>query len=464
MKRKVLSMMLVAAMAASALAGCGDSGGDSNSGNNSSDNKGGDNSGSDTKQDDEKEGDDKGGSSNGSKKLTVYAWDGSFNIPAIQAAADDYKKNVDPDFELDIVEQSGSKDVEQAITLAASGNDYSTLPDMVLFQDHYIQRYVADYPDAWIPVGDVDVDWSDFSEEKLSYSTINDTHYGVPVDGGTVICAYRVDLLEQAGYKIDDMKGISWDEFIKIGQDVYDKTGKYLATINSDGNDFIYMMLQAEGVSQFKDGKPYITENEKLVKVCELIVEMAQKNVLYFANSWDDYTNQVIVGDMVAGVMNGNWIIPTIQKVKENSGKWEITSMPTIDGGGKEGYASNGGSSLYITSNCQNADLAKDFLAKTFGGSTETYDNALKNGGVVTTCISAGQSEVYKEGVEYFNNTPIYEQIAEMGSHVPVIEQSDFHYTCREMLGAAIINAQNGADLMDELKKAEEQLTFSMEG
>ena len=113
--------------------------------------------------------------------------------------------------------------------------------------------------------------------------------------------------------------------------------------------------------------------------------------------------------------MNGNWIIPTIEQVKENSGKWEITSMPTLSG--EEGYASNGGSSLYITSNCKNLDLAKDFLAKTFGaGSTETYDAALKNGGVITCSTKAGQSSVYQEGVEYFNNQPIYSKIVEMGT------------------------------------------------
>ena len=73
---------------------------------------------------------------------------------------------------------------------------------------------------------------------------------------------------------------------------------------------------------------------------------------------------------MVAGVMNGNWIIPTIEKVTDNSGKWEITSLPTLEGG--ECYASNGGSSLYITSNCKQADLAKKFLAYTFGGGSYT--------------------------------------------------------------------------------------------
>lgn len=447
MKRKLVSMLMVATMAASLLAGCG---GDSTGGDSS-------NSSSTT----EKGGSADSGSSESGNKLTVYAWDANFNIPALKAAEADYKANVDSDFELEIIEQSQSSDVEDAVTLAGSSGDYSTLPDIVLFQDHYIQRYVADYPDAWVSVDDADVDWSDFGEEKLSYSTVNGVHYGFPVDNGTVIFAYRVDLLEQCGYTIDDMTGISWADFIEVGEKVYNETGKYLLSMDGDGNDLVYMMLQAEGESQFKDGKPYITENEKLVQIIEVIEEMIDKNVLYLANDWSDYTDQTIIGDMVAGVMNGNWIIPTIEQVSENSGKWEITSMPTLEGG--EGYASNGGSSLYITSNCKNTELAKDFLAYTFGGSSATYDAALTDGGVITTCISAGESEVYNQGVAYFNDTPIYAQIVEMGSHVKVVEQSDYHYTCREQIAAAIIDIQqNGTDVETALQTAEDQLNFAM--
>lgn len=400
------------------------------------------------------------GSSEGGHKLTVYAWDPAFNIPAIQAAADDYKENVDSEFELEILEQASSEDVETAITTAGSSGDYSNLPDIVLFQDHYIQRYVADYPDAWTPLGDVDINWDDFAAEKLDYSTIDGEHYGVPVDNGTVVAAYRTDLLEQAGYTIDDLTGCTWDKFIEIGKAVYDATGKALLCMNSDGNDLPYIMMQAEGVSQFKDGKPYITENETLVTIVEKLVEMAKENVLLMPNSWSDYTDKAIQGDQVAGVMNGNWIIPTIEKVEANSGKWAITSMPTLEGG--EGYASNGGSSLYITSNCQNVDLAKDFLAYTFGGSTTTYDNALKDGGVISTYAPAGETEVYNEGVEYFNNQPIYADIVEMGTHVQTVEQSDYHYSARNYIGSAIVNIINGADTMDALQEAEDQLNFEM--
>ena len=194
MKRKVLAMMMVSAMAASLLAGCGgsSSGGDSSSNAGTTEN---------------------GGSSEDGHTLTVYAWDKNFNIPALEAAEADYQENVDPDFKLDIVEQSQSSDIEDAVTLAGSAGDYSTLPDIVLFQDHYIQRYVADYPDAWVSVDDADVNWDDFGAEKLSYSTIDGVHYGFPVDNGTVIFAYRTDILEECGYTIDDVTGITWDKF-----------------------------------------------------------------------------------------------------------------------------------------------------------------------------------------------------------------------------------------------------------
>lgn len=111
--------------------------------------------------------------------LSVYAWDANFNIPALQAAEADYQKNVDPDFKLDIITQSGSSDVENAVTLAANAGDYSTLPDIVLFQDHYFQQFHTNYPDAWQDLSGADVDWSDFGAEKLSFSTIDDVHYEI---------------------------------------------------------------------------------------------------------------------------------------------------------------------------------------------------------------------------------------------------------------------------------------------
>ena len=293
-------------------------------------------------------------------------------------------------------------------------------------------------------------------------------HYGAPVDNGTAIMAYRTDLLEEAGYSIDDMTGCTWDKFIEVGKAVYEKTGKYLLCMDGSGNDLPYMMLQAEGESQFTDGAPTFASNEKYNKIIAAIVTMITENVLYLGNDWSDYVDQAIVGDMVAGVLNGNWIIPSMELVEENTGKWAITSLPTLEGG--EGYAANGGSSLYITANCSKPELAVDFLAHTFlGGSTETYDAALKNGGVITCSSKAGASDVYQEGVDFFEGQAIYADIVKMGANVPVVEQSDYHYQCRQYVGTAIQNLVAAGDTSPEgvaaaLEDAQGQLEFEMEG
>ena len=395
--------------------------------------------------------------------LTVYAWDANFNIPALKAAEAAYQK-VNPNFKLEIATQSGSSDVEQAMTLAGSSGDMSSLPDIVLFQDHYIQSYVADYPDCWVDLSFADIDWSDFGAEKLSYSTINGVHYGVPVDNGTAIFAYRTDVLKEAGYTIDDLTGISWYEWLEIAKDVKDKTGFALLSMDHSGDDLPYMMMQAEGLSQWRSGKPNLVGNEAFEAIIEVIVQGAKDGTILLANSWSEYTDQTIVGNQTAGVMNGNWIIPTIEQVADNSGKWALTTLPTLEGG-KDGFAANGGSSLYITGNCKDVDLAQDFLAYTFGGgegAMETYDNALRDGGVITCCISAGESDVYQEGVDYFGGQAIYGDIVAMGAFVPVIEQNDYHYTARTYVGNAITNIINGGDLESELQDAQDQIEFEM--
>ena len=106
MKKKVVSLLLVTTMVASLAAGCGDS---------SSSGDGTEKTGKKVETVDD------------GHTLTAWAWDANFNIPALKAAAEDYKKNVDPDFVLNIEEQSQSSDIETAITTAGSAGDYSCL-------------------------------------------------------------------------------------------------------------------------------------------------------------------------------------------------------------------------------------------------------------------------------------------------------------------------------------------------
>ena len=434
MKKRLLSVLLVGTVAMS-LVSCGGGGKKADSGDS--------------------------GSSADSNKLTVWAWDQTFNIKSMQMAADEYAKDHEG-FEVEIIE-TGSDDCQTKLTTCANAGDYSTMPDIVLMQDNSYQKYLKSYPDAFTDLSDMDVTWEDFGELKQAYSMLDGKHYGVPFDNGAVIACYRTDILAEAGYTIDDLTDITWSRFMEIGQDVHEKTGKYLLMNQATDGDLMMMMIQSCGANLVdEDGNAFIVGNEVVEKCVDLYAEMIEKDVVKLINNWDEYVQTITTGQ-TAGVINGNWITATLMSTEDQKGLWEITTMPKVDGiDTATNYANNGGSSWYITSNCKNKELAMDFLASTFGSSTEFYDSILPETGAISCYLPAGESEVYNEPNEFFNNQPIFSTIVEYSSHIPEFTSTPYHYESRECINTAVGNIVDGADKDAALKEAQKTLEFKM--
>lgn len=394
-------------------------------------------------------------------KLTVWAWDQNFNIKSMQIAADQYAKDHEG-FSVDIVETS-SDDCQTKLTTAANAGDYSTLPDIVLMQDNSYQKYLKSYPDAFTDLKDININWDDFGKLKQSYSMVDDTHYGVPFDNGAVIACYRTDILDEAGYTIDDLTDITWSKFMEIGKDVHEKTGKYLLTSEATGGDTLMMMMQSCGANFVnEDGEAYIVGNEVAEKCINLYVDLVKNDVVKLVNNWDEYI-ATITGGEAAGIVNGNWITATLMSTEDQKGLWQITTMPKVDDvDTATNYANNGGSSWYVTSNCQNVELAEDFLASTFGSSTDFYDAILPEAGAISCYLPAGESKVYNEPNEFFGGQPIFSTIVEYSSHIPEFTKTPYHYETRECVNTAVVNIVNGTPVEDALQEAQDTLAFKM--
>ena len=439
MRKKLITVLLAGAMVLS-LAGCG---------------------GSKTKTDSSNKTTSSSSSKKSDNKLTVWAWDQNFNIKAMKIAGEQYKKD-HPDFELEIVETS-SDDCQTKLTTAANAGDYSTLPDIVLMQDNSYQKFLKSYPDAFTDLSDMNIKWDDFGKLKQSYSMVDDKHYGVPFDNGAVIACYRTDILKEAGYTVDDLTDITWSEFTKIGKDVHDKTGKYLLTSEGTGGDTMMMMIQSCGSNYVnEDGEAYIVGNDVAEKCVDTYTDLVKNDVVKLVNNWDEYI-ATITGDEAAGVVNGNWITATLMSTEDQKGKWAITTMPKLDGvDSATNYANNGGSSWYIPSSCHDVSLAEDFLASTFGSSTDFYDAILPKTGAISCYLPAGESKVYNEPNEFFNDQSIYSTIVEYSSHIPEFTKTPYHYEARECINTAVVNIVNGTSKKDALQEAQDTLAFKM--
>ena len=436
MKKKVLGMFLVATMAASVLAGCG----------GKAEDKG------EAKKDDTAAAQE--------ETLTVWCWDPNFNVYAMEQAEKMYQKD-HPDFKLDIQEKVYS-DIETALITAAEADDYSTLPDIFLMQDYSFHKNVANYPGIFTELTDSGVDFSQFSAGKLADSTVDGKNYGLPFDNGATIMAIRKDMVEAAGLTVDDFKDTTWSDFIEKAKKVVEKNNVPMLT-SSGGSEIVIEMLQSAGASPMVDGKVDLVGNEALKKSIETYKQLIDEKIMVDYTDWDQYIASMNKGT-AAGVIQGCWIMSSIQAAEEQSGNWAIVDMPKLDGiEGATNYANCGGASWAVSSNCKNTDLAFDFLKSTFGESVELYDDLLPNAGAIASYLPAAESEVYNEASDFYGGQTVYKDIVDFAGKVPGIDYGAYYSDIRSALTDAITNVvQNGADIDSEIKNAQDTVEFNI--
>lgn len=393
--------------------------------------------------------------------LTVWCWDPAFNIYAMQEAEKVYQKT-NPDFKLNIVETPWD-DVQTKLTTAATSGQLNTLPDIFLMQDNAFQKNYTNFPDVFTDLTKSGIAFDKFASAKVAYSVVDGKNFGVPFDNGTCITALRTDILEQAGYTVKDFTDITWDKFLELGKDVKAKTNMPLLSGQAGSPDLIMEMLQSCGESLFKaDGAANIVGNKALEEAIRVYADLVKNGVLVEVNDWDQYIGTLTNGT-VAGTINGCWILASIQTAKDQSGKWALTNLPSLNGiANAANYSNNGGSSWAVTTNTKNKELAFDFLSKTFAGSVAFYETILPSSGALATYLPAGDSPVYAQPSEFFGGQKIYTDITNFAGKVPSNITGVYYYEARDAVGTVITNVVGGADIAAELAGAEETVNFQM--
>ena len=397
---------------------------------------------------------------NGEVKLTMLGWEiyQQAGMEALAAAYHEKHPNVTIEVQISTWSEYWTK-------LEAMANSNS-LPDIFWMHTNEFSKYaeagmLADLTDLY---ADEDPDYyhNNFPANLVENFTYEDKIYGVMKDVDTIGLVYNKDIFDEAGVSYPDDTW-TWDDLVEASETIHEKTGKYLLTSEATGGDTLMMMMQSCGANFVnEDGEAYIVGNEVAEKCINLYVDLVKNDVVKLVNNWDEYI-ATITGGEAAGIVNGNWITATLMSTEDQKGLWQITTMPKVDDvDTATNYANNGGSSWYVTSNCQNVELAEDFLASTFGSSTDFYDAILPEAGAISCYLPAGESKVYNEPNEFFGGQPIFSTIVEYSSHIPEFTKTPYHYEARECVNTAVVNIVNGTAKEDALQEAQDTLAFKM--
>lgn len=393
----------------------------------------------------------------GKKKLVIWAWDGSFNIVAANEAKAIYQKE-NKDVDVEVVEMA-QNDIVQKLNTNLSANSTDGLPNIVLIEDYRAQNFLSAYTDSFKDISSK-VNASDFMDYKIKSNSINGKLYGLPFDSGVTALFYRTDLIEQAGYKKEDMNNLTWDKFIEIGKAVKAKTGKAMLTLDPSDLGLIRVMMQSAGQWYVKDdGKTVnIAENQALKESVKTWKNLMTSGIVKPITGWDNFVGAFQKGD-VASVPTGCWISSSVMKATDTSGKWAVAAIPRLSTVSSSVNASNlGGSSWYVLGKVGNSDLAVDFLAKTFGSSKELMNTLSEKINLVSTLKAASSVDNYNKPIDFYGGQKLLQDFATWSTKIPAVNYGTSTYNIEDILSGAVQNiVSKNADLDATLKDAQKQ-------
>lgn len=391
-----------------------------------------------------------------SKKITIWAWDESFNIVAANKAKEVYLKD-NPDAEVEVVTMA-QDDIVAKLNTSLSSGSYEGLPNIVLIEDYKIQGYLTAYQDEFEDLSSV-AKQSDFASYKTGVNYVGGKLYGVPFDSGVAATFYRTDLIEQAGYTKADMENLTWEKYIEIGKAVKEKTGVAMCTLDPSDLGQIRMMLQSAGAWYTdEDGKVSISDNQALKDAIKIYKDLTESGAIKQVADWDQFVGAFNKGE-VASVVTGCWIAPSIKKAEDQSGKWAVAAFPKMSSNSKSVNASSiGGAGWYVLKNVGNTDMAVDFLGKTFASNVDLMNDLAESITLVSTLNKASEAPNYSKENEFFGGQEVFADLAKWTGEVPSVNYGLHTYAIEDIMTEAVQAVLGGADIDSTLKTFQTQI------
>lgn len=388
------------------------------------------------------------------EEVTVWAWDPAFNIRALEVARDIYLEE-NPDFNLSIVE-SAQDDIVSRLNTSLSSGVTAGLPNIVLIEDYRAQSFLQSYPDAFFPMTDY-FNVEDFAEYKVAATSLDGVSYGIPFDTGVTGLYVRVDLLEEAGFTLDDVTDISWTELQEVGQAIYDTTGVKLLSMDLNDLGMLRSMINASGAWYTEDDglTPNITNNDALKEAFVTFKSMYDADLVNVHNDWAQMLQAFNTG-IVATVPQGNWITPSIVAAEDQSGQWAVVPWPKQDIEGSVNASNLGGSSFYVL-NIEGAEEAAAFIGATVGGNEEFYRTIMNEIGALGTYLPLLETDAYDTEVEFFGGQKIYADFAEWSGEIPSTNYGSHTYAIEDIMKNALQQYLSGGDIDEVFEAAQQQ-------
>ncbi len=171
---------------------------------------------------------------------TIEIWAWNINVPLLEKAAEEYKKE-NPKAEIRISDIS-TQDVytKLSIGLQAKGKG---LADVILIEDTHIRGFFENWPSNFTNLSALGYNDNEkyFPAFKVALNKMDGNFYGMPFDAGPVGVFYRPSIFKEAGIEPSTIE--TWDDYIKAGEAIREKTGAYMTDVRTDEDILVRAMI-----------------------------------------------------------------------------------------------------------------------------------------------------------------------------------------------------------------------------
>ena len=271
-------------------------------------------------------------------------------------------------------EQNPDRPINLTVTNGESHSTHSKLliacqsgegaPDMADIEIGYYGSFLKD--GYLIPINDaVEPYENDVVMSRITmYGDSEGNYYGVDFHLGETVTYYNTEILDEAGVSIDDI--VTWDDYFEAGQKVLEATGKPMTAVET-ADLFLPQAMLLEKKVQYVDeeGNPNLVtpEHAEVIdyirgKLADGTMEIAPGGGFH-TEEWYGHLN---AGD-VASITMPLWYMGRFTDYcADLKGKIAIAEMPVWNEGDVRAVL-QGGTGTSVIKGTENEQLAKDFLA-----------------------------------------------------------------------------------------------------
>lgn len=391
---------------------------------------------------------------NQQEEILIWTWDETFNVKAAKMAAEEYSKQHEG-ITITIETKEREEILEETKNMLSS-KLYKDLPDIIMLEDYDVQAVLAAYDEEFVALTGL-VDDTKFADYKTKLCSRSDVLYGIPFDSGTAALFYRIDILEQAGYTEADMQNLTWDEYIEIGRNVYDRTGIPMLTLDPSDLPLVRVIMQSNKswyVQQ--DGcTADIENNDALRQALEIYSRLLSDNVGKSVNGWNEFISAFQKGE-VASVITGGWIISSIKANQEQSGLWRVAQIPIVAENSNAVAAANvGGSAWYVLKNSPHSEPATDFVVEMFAENDAFIDTLIAEIGILPAVKNPSIYSNYEAGDEFFGGQQVTKLLTALADEIPSVNYGSKTYEIEYILEDEFQEALMDHNISQCLKKVQ---------